>query len=188
MLYILKTDTSGVSEALNNFKEKYKLNLPKKYKEFLLKYNGGETLDTSFRLNRESSSLRLFYGLSNVEYYCNFQYLIDNKFLQEFLSQGYLPIASDSFGNTIVLGVVESNFNQIAFYDHERQKSKPLNVSFEEFIQKLKSKKKKIRTIEERIEGVQSFDAPIEVDDELISFWQEEIDKYGNREQIKVEL
>lgn len=188
MLRIFPYDTDGVSEAIEKFENDYQIKFPEKYRAFLLKYNGGNTLQTSFSIKRQSSDIRAFYGFNKAHDYYNFQHLIDKDFLQDYLDLHYLPIAEDSFGNYILLGLAKKNYNQIAFFDHEGQKVKPLKVNFEEFLDKIKSKKKKIRTIEERIAVTQQFEDPIEIDDELLAYWQEEIDRYAGREQLIVKL
>lgn len=109
-------------------------------------------------------------------------------FLEKFLDRGFIPIAKDSFGNSIILGVTEKNFNQIAFFDHEGQVVKPLEISFEDLISKIKSKKKKIRTIEERIADMKAVGSKKEITPRLKEIWQEEIDKYAGRKQVIVKL
>lgn len=52
MLRIFPFDKTGVSDALVQFERKYKLILPEEYRNFLLKYNGGNTLQTSFKIKK----------------------------------------------------------------------------------------------------------------------------------------
>jgi len=188
MLRIFPYDTEGVEQAIADFESNFKIKFPEKYKEFLLKYNGGDSLQTSFSINRKNSDIRAFYGFNKASKYNNFQYLIDNGFLEEFLDRGFIPIAKDSFGNSIILGVTEKNFNQIAFFDHEGQVVKPLEINFEDLISKIKSKKKRIRTIEERIADMKAVGSKKEITPRLKEIWQEEIDKYVGREQVIVKL
>ena len=188
MLRIFPYDTEGVDQAIAEFESDFEIKLPEKYKEFLLKYNGGNSLQTSFSINRKTSDIKAFYGFNKASKYNNFQYLIENGFLEEFTDRGFIPIAKDSFGNSIILGVTEKNFNQIAFFDHESQIVKPLEISFEELLSKLKSKKKKIRTIEERIADMKAVGSKKEITPGLKAIWQEEIDKYAGREQVIVKL
>jgi len=63
---------------------------PEKYKEFLLKYNGGNSLQTSFSINRKTSDIRAFYGFNKASQYNNFQYLIESGFLEEWARRGVL--------------------------------------------------------------------------------------------------
>mgnify|MGYP000868455023 CR=1 FL=1 len=115
MLRIFPYDTEGVDQAIADFEDEFIIKFPEKYKKFLLKYNGGNSLQTSFSINRKTSDIRAFYGFNKASQYNNFQYLIESGFLEEVLDRGFIPIAKDSF----LLGVTEKNFNQVAFFDHE---------------------------------------------------------------------
>ena len=79
-------------------------------------------------------------------------------------------------------------FNQLVFFDHESQLVQPLEINFEDWVAKLKSKKKKIRTIEERIADMRAVGSKKEITHVLKGIWQEEIDKYAGREQVIVRL
>lgn len=68
MLRIFPFDTTGVSDALVQFEKQYEFILPEGYRNFLLKYNGGNTLQTSFKIKKESSDIRAFYGFENADY------------------------------------------------------------------------------------------------------------------------
>ncbi|WP_148889049.1 SMI1/KNR4 family protein [Streptococcus cristatus] len=188
MLRIFPYDTEGVEQAIADFEDRFTIKFPEKYKEFLLKYNGGNSLQTSFSINRKTSDIRAFYGFNKANQYNNFQYLIESGFLEEVLDRGFIPIAKDSFGNSILLGVTDKNFNQLAFFDHEGQLVRPLEINFEDWVAKLKSKKKKIRTIEERIADMRAVGSKKEITPGLKEIWQEEIDKYAGREQVIVRL
>lgn len=188
MLRIFPYDTEGVEQAIADFEDEFTIKFPEKYKKFLLKYNGGNSLQISFSINRKTSDIRAFYGFNKASQYNNFQYLIDNGFLKEVLERGFIPIAKDSFGNSILLGVTEKNFNQLAFFDHESQLVQSLEINFEDWVVKLTSKKKKIRTIEERIADMRAVGSKKEITPILKEIWQEEIDKYAGREQVIVKL
>lgn len=188
MLRIFPYDTEGVEQAIADFEDKFTIKFPEKYKKFLLKYNGGNSLQTSFSINRKTSDIRAFYGFNKASQYNNFQYLIDNGFLEEVLERGFIPIAKDSFSNYILLGISKQNYNLIAFFDHEKQKIIPFNLSFKEFLATIKSKVCKIKSIDERIQKMKEVNSPVIVDDELIAIWQEEIDRYAGREQVIVKL
>ena len=188
MLRIFPFDKTGVSEALAQFEKNQDILLPEEYRTFLINYNGGNTLQTSFKIKKESSDIRAFYGFENADYEYNFQYFLDHDFLSDYIEVDYLPIAEDSFGNYILLGIAKQNYNLIAFFDHEKQKIIPLHLSFKEFLAKIKSKVCKIKSIDERIQKMKEVNSPVIVDDELKAIWQEEIDKYAGREQVIVRL
>lgn len=142
---IAKFDTRGIDEKVAAFENKHSIKLPVQYRSFLLKYNGGITPETEFKLKRSSSDIRAFYGIgSDIDYYS-----FDNIFegvlkdvlpLTIFFDKNILPIAEDSWGNYITIGLDEDNRGKIFFCDHEKgMKTKLLSESFLEFIQKCKS-------------------------------------------------
>ena len=93
-MLISRFDNANVEEHIAHLEKQYNIVLPEEYRRFLLKYNGGETPDTEFRINKVSSDVRAFYGLGNADKYYNFQGLIDNmNILGEFVKDGMLPIA-----------------------------------------------------------------------------------------------
>ena len=188
MLRIFPFKTDGVLDEVEKLEKHYSISLPEKYKEFLLKYNGGDTIDATFRIDKLSSDIHQFYGFSLAKYYSNFNYLIEKGFLEDFIDNYYLPIAKDSFGNSILIGIDARNYNKIAFYDHEKQKYISFNIDFIEFLKKIKSPVVYIPSIEERIKEMEEIGSTIVVDDELKALWQEEIDEFAGREQVIVKL
>lgn len=115
MLRIFPFKTDGVLDEVEKLEKHYSISLPEKYKEFLLKYNGGDTIDATFKIDKVSSDIHSFYGFSSANYYSNFKYLIEKGLLDDFIDNHYLPIAKDSFGNSILIGIDAKNYNKIAF-------------------------------------------------------------------------
>ncbi|MFQ9598020.1 MAG: SMI1/KNR4 family protein [Streptococcus sp.] len=106
----------------------------------MLKYNGGDTIDATFKIDKEGSDIHSFYGFSSAKYYSNFKcHLMEKGLLEDFIDNHYLPIAKDSFGNSILIGIDAKNYNKIAFYDHEKQKYFSFNIDFIEFLKRIKS-------------------------------------------------
>lgn len=70
MLRIFPFDKTGVSEAVAQFEEDHDILLPEEYRTFLLNYNGGNALKTSFKIKKESSDIRAFYGSDNILQAC----------------------------------------------------------------------------------------------------------------------
>ena len=54
MLRIFPFDKTGVSDSLAQFEKNHDILLPEEYRSFLLNYNGGNTLQTSFKIKKES--------------------------------------------------------------------------------------------------------------------------------------
>ena len=75
-MLISRFDNTNVEEHIAQLEKQYNIVLPEEYKRFLLKYNGGETPETKFRLNKVNSDITAFYGLGNADKIYNFQRLI----------------------------------------------------------------------------------------------------------------
>lgn len=159
MLKIVKFDNTDVSNEVRDFEQKYDLQLPDSYKKFLLKYNGGNTPKSTFKINGVSSDIRAFNGFKNATKEYNFSYLVEMNYFEELLENHYLPIATDSFGNQIVITISEKSE-----YEY-------LAKTLEEFFANVKSKKFVVRSIEERINGMKESGSDIEVDEELLGLW-----------------
>lgn len=188
MLRIFPFKTNGVITEIEQLEKNYSISLPEKYKEFLLKYNGGDTIDTRFKIEKIRSDIHSFYGFSLANHFSNFNYLVEKGFLEDFIENHYLPIAKDSFGNSILIGVSASTYNKIGFYDHEKQTYISFTIDFAEFLKKTKSPVVHIPSIEERMKEMEEIGSSVVVDDELKALWQEEIDEFVGREQVIVRL
>ena len=172
------TADTDIEKEVASFEEKFHLVLPEPYRKFLICYNGGETPDTSFKINRESSDVRAFYGIGDVEY--SFDKILE---FDVYLKRGLLPIARDFFGNYVAIGISADESGKIFFLDHEKHmKAKLLTDTFEEFVKKCKSKKideSRTRPIEERERTMIEAGNEMWITDELRKEWAEEIKKYS---------
>lgn len=186
-MLISKFDTENIEAKVQELEEKYSITLPEQYREFLLKYNGGETPETSFKIGREDSVIRAFYGIGDVIY----SFSSIEEFIPDFLKKQFLPIASDVFGNYIVIGLDENKNGQIWFSDHEKGfKATYLTEDFKEFLKKVKSKKINMEfctmPVEEREKSMIEDGNGHLVTDWLREEWQAEIDKFANIKQERV--
>lgn len=93
--------------------------LPEPYRDFLLEYNGGQPVPSTFRL-ADGKSLEVigwFFSIQNKD-----DGLVNlAKTYQAYLHGDLLPIAADPFGNLICLGVKGRYIGQIYFWLHERE-------------------------------------------------------------------
>ncbi|MDF7670803.1 SMI1/KNR4 family protein [Orbaceae bacterium ESL0721] len=188
MLYIFSFDNSNVAEKIALFEETLGIKIPDTYRDFLKKYNGGQTIDAYFDINGESSDIRCFYGFEEQNEYCGFSQLMQDDSFTSAIENGYLPIAEDSWGNSIVIGISELNYGEISFYDHEIDTYNYLCPNFKDFISQIESQEYVPLSIEERIQELKECNSKIQVDDGLVKLWQEEIDELANLKQQKVEL
>lgn len=189
-MLISKFDNQSMDICLEVFEKKYSITLPEKYRKFLMKYNGGETPDTEFRINKISSDIQGFYGLGKADKYYNFSLLEKTGILTKLLTDKMLPIAKNMFGDFIVINVGMGSIGGIYFYYHDRPKKFiELTEDFETFIDKCKSKKiGHIPTIQERKEYMIKLGKGNKITPEKIAGWQAEIDEYKNIHQEKVKL
>ncbi len=99
--------------------------LPKEYKEFMLKHNGGRPIKRfvlSFmeydpEMNKNFENELEIYSFNKLEDIPNFY---DNLFFSELIPEHYCPIVDDSCGNEVLLCVEKGeNYGMIYFANHE---------------------------------------------------------------------
>lgn len=184
-MLISKFKTSDISEKVRELEEKCSCIFPEQYRHFLEKYNGGYTPETSFK-SKERSDLYGFYGVADAELnFASFE-------IEEWLPKKVIPIARDSFGNYIVIGINDERYGKIFFSDHELNwKLTNIAPDFKTFIKICKSKKidtTELMTIEEREAMLIANGHAENITDSLKRAWQEEIDEYKNINQERVIL
>ena len=173
-------------DGADEFERAYGMTLPMDYKEFLAKYNGGDTPNTEFHSRRNGSDVRWFFGVGDVKQ--SFHSLP----LEEWLEHGVLPVAEDSYGNYFVMDVSKTP-GQMYLSDHEEGFTLiPLTGSFKEFIQKCKSEKVDMELatmpIEERERRMIADGNGALITDSLRACWQGFIDKYTGMVLERVKL
>lgn len=184
-MLIARYSNTNVDGRIVELENKLNISLPAQYKKFLSKYGGGYTPETKYKAGRKSSNLRAFYGFGDVAY--SIDKIID---LSEWVDRWLFPIACDSFGNDIAIGIHQEAYGKIFFVDHEAD-FKPVAIadSFNEFTEKCKSKRisPDVRmTIAEREADLISRGKGSNITDGLRKLWQDEIDTYGNMVQEKL--
>lgn len=185
-MLISKFKNVDVEQEILKVEEKYDIALPRQYKDFLCKYNGGHTPKTKFKVGKISSDIRAFYGLGQVPF------SLDTLGIKEWIENQLFPIACDSFGNFILIGLSNEGYGKIYFSNHEA--GNKLDCLGEDFISFLKHcKSDKIseaakRTIKEREAALIAKGRGSIITDDLRKMWQDEIDKYGNMIQEEVIL
>jgi len=189
-MLISKFNNKNIEQHIAGFEEKYHFKFPDVYRRFLRKYNGGQTPDTKFKLKGVSSDLSGFYGFGDAEALFNYTKLEDLIAIADFINDCVIPIANNSFGDLILIGIGPNNDETIYFLYHDRPKSyKILSKNFERFVRNCKSEEiGYIRTIEERKQGMIDNGLGHLISPEFIQDWQEEINRYGNIEQETLEL
>ena len=187
-MLISKSEYPITETELSSYEETHSFTFPQEYRAFLLKYNGGETPETDFRLSGVSSDIRFFYELRNGE---NGLELYEIEFrVHEYLKDKMLPIAENVFGDYVCICVDGREIGNIFFRYHDRPKRYiKLADDFRTFIQKCKSKKLgRCYTIEDRIamrRSAGNFEPPSAI---ALSEWQKEIDYFNRIHQEQVEF
>lgn len=184
-MLISKFDNSNIDFCIKEFEGMYDIILPKEYKKFLLKYNGGKTPETEFRMNGVSSDVQGFYGFGNADSHYHFDCLKKSVKWEEWLNDKMLPIAVNVFGDYIMISINVESGGRIYFYYHDRpSKYIELAEDFLTFIKNCKSKKiGHIRTIEERKRDMIKMGKGDKITPEKINGWQTEINEYADIHQ-----
>ncbi|XDO55945.1 SMI1/KNR4 family protein [Erwinia pyrifoliae] len=110
-------DSKGVLSEQERAGNQLGVNLPKDYREFLKKHNGGypEPDGFDFADGGDGSSVDKFFGISDsknegiIEYYSTYK----NR-----IPKSYLPVAKDPGGN-LILVEVDRDESSVYFWDHE---------------------------------------------------------------------
>jgi hypothetical protein len=114
-------------EEVEQFEKNNNIKLTEKYKNFLLRWNGGSPEPCLFDISKEqgASVLNEFNGIDAE--YNDLEEVID---IYEFrLPEGFIPIADDPGGNVICLGTKAPYGDHIYFWDHEQESDTPDDMS-----------------------------------------------------------
>lgn len=106
-------------EEIARFEARHGILLPIEYKRFLLQFNGGAPEPDSFDVPgwaHKATGMQRFLGISPGD--------IDDldrvrNVYSERVPSDLLPIATDSFGNVIAIGIKAKRRGKIYFWDHE---------------------------------------------------------------------
>jgi hypothetical protein len=145
-----KTYESLPEFVLRALEQVWHFNLPKTYREFLLSYNGGIpennlVFDYVDDNNTLGSNLRYLFGITPED---NLNVLRYIETYENRIPKTMFPIATDDFGNLILIGVKNPYRGKVYFWDHEMEADEEeqpyyeniflISSSFEEFIEGLK--------------------------------------------------
>lgn len=189
-MLISKFDNNNVSEEVEKIEKTYNIIIPEQYKNFLLTYNGGKTPETEFKVNGVNSDIQGFYGLGKAKKNFHFDSIKGLYKMEEWLEDKMFPIASNTFGDYILISIDDEKRGGIFFHYHDRAKNYiKLADDFTSFVGKCKSKKLgHIRTMEERKEDMKKLGKYHKITPEKIAGWQAEIDEYADVHQEELVL
>lgn len=184
-MFISRFTTDPIESEVSRFEQQLKIKLPAQYRSFLVRYNGGETPETDFRTNGESSDIRAFYGINSEGY--SFEKLE----LKKWLGKKLLPIACDSFGNFVVIDLKDKT-GSVYFCDHEKKFAKTkLAEDFKGFLACCESRpmdESYFYTVEQREQRMIAKGRGGFVTDGLRKMWQEELEHNLKLHQEEVVL
>ncbi|TSJ88010.1 SMI1/KNR4 family protein [Gilliamella apicola] len=146
MTTIIYSKNPATLEDISNFEKIIKGSLPNDYKDFLMKYNGGQPQPNSFRFfsDRNDESMADYFLSLGREKYSNLLSYYD--LYKDRIPSEFIPIAHDPEGNLIIMEL-KPNSNRIYFWDHELEADEDetpnmdnvyyINQSFTKFINDL---------------------------------------------------
>ncbi len=117
------TNTHGPLDenCLRALEQLWEFQLPKEYRTFLLKYNGGRPKKDTFYFhssNDDGSVVHVFFGIYKDD---NYNLLMSLTEIGGRYPSDSFPIASDVCGNHICITVKGPNRGKIYFWDHETE-------------------------------------------------------------------
>ncbi len=118
-----------VEENIIKLEKRYNFVLPKMYRNFLLKYNGGQTYAEYNVKENNKYYVACFY---NIDVFTR----IDNQYcyLDERIEQCVFPIATDYYGNEYFVVIEGEKIGQIYFLNPENEKYELVASDLKQFI------------------------------------------------------
>ena len=139
------TDNLSSPERINALEKRCSIVLPEDYRTFLVNTNGGKPVERKFAFienGRQTHS-----GVNCFFADCENQMNGLDSILKIYagrIPDSFFPIATDSFGNLILMSCRNNDRNTIYFWDHEKENDPPslanmipVANSFSEFIEQL---------------------------------------------------
>ncbi|SDY22073.1 SMI1/KNR4 family protein [Thermoactinomyces sp. DSM 45892] len=119
MVKVISKDSKLGTSDIERLEAEIQIQLPKEYKSFLLKFNGGYTVLPLFRISDEQgvSVVNNLFGTGSS--HRNLQKVID--ILEDRMPEGFIPIGDDPSGNMICVGTKAPYYDHIYFWDHEEE-------------------------------------------------------------------
>ena len=112
-MLISKYVEDSTFEKISELEKKYDIVLCHDYKDFLMKYNGGETPKTNLSRGKVKTDIRRFYGFTEENQYSDLRFVLDGGLGEELISKFRLPIATNSFGDYFVIIISEEKNGEI---------------------------------------------------------------------------
>jgi len=121
---LTKMDNVGPSLTaldLQEFEQRLGYLLPEEYKTFLLQYNGGTPIPNTYKIvgwTEPCSLVNEFNGIIPDQY----NDIEENiELLEGRLPNGFIPIADDPGGSSLLLSVDKDTYGKVYYWDHENE-------------------------------------------------------------------
>jgi len=120
-------DTRPKDSEIQQFEQRIGSTLPADYRNFLIANNGGRPNPSAFSFTtcqgkHEDSSVHYFFGIHDGR----IGSLEGKAVLRgQRIPTDFLPIATDAFGNLILIGLGSQNQGKVYFWDHEQEEDEP---------------------------------------------------------------
>ena len=181
-MLISKFGGQDIMKKVEGLEKKIGQKLPSQLYDFLIKYNGGQTVNTHFSDNQVSTDIKGFLGLGEVKY------SYDDVEVLSFQDEEYLPIAMSSFGDDIMINL-ESG--KIFFKNHENAILEEVAEDLRGFIKNCESEginPDSLKSVEEREQDLIKRGYGSIITPELREMWRAEIDKYSAVKEEEVNI
>ena len=134
LAHIIQTNDNLLLEQIIKFQIDNNIKLPEKYKQFMLKWNGGYPEPNLFRISDKqgTSVVNILNGIGDM--YDNLEKVME--IYKNRLPNSFIPIGDDPGGNVICLGIEKPYNEAIYFWDHENESSNPEVMSNMYFLAK----------------------------------------------------
>jgi hypothetical protein len=127
---VSKINNSGIeltSDLIKTFEIKNNIKFTELYTKFLLENNGGYPEKSTFKISdvQGESVLNIFYGIDMYDNISDYLDIYEGR-----ISTNFIPIADDSGGNVICLGIDKEYYEKIYFWDHENETEDMSNMYY----------------------------------------------------------
>ena len=194
MLQIEPYNTENVEEYIIQLERELNIVIPKDYKQFLIKYNGGWTPGTKIYFNDFDYGIEGFNGVNKAEGTSNFNYFINDandvirhEFFED-LDNGFLNIGSN-LGPNYYINIDKKSDKYGSIYCMDRVDDDGFIYvcsSFKELTQKARTPDFHVGTVEENIQDFKNKGWEDRITRSLKKAWKKQYKEYKDVKLVPV--
>lgn len=115
-------------QDIQQFEQEYNVELPKKYIEFLLEYNGGFPKESCFKIsdNKGEDLVNRFYGIGNMK--SNLGKVLE--ILEGEIPDYFISVANTPVGDEILLGIGGKCQDKVCLWIHDMESEEEMDNMF----------------------------------------------------------